>query len=108
MESQLIVAIVRNEMFKNVEGRLKGMGVKGITVSDVKGYGEFTNYFNKDMMANHTQIEVFADKSKVDEIVAAIMEAAHTNFPGDGIVAVLPVEKLYHIRTLSIAQPDTI
>lgn len=108
MELQLIVAIVRYEVSEHVEGRLKDMGVKGITVTHVKGYGEYTNYFNIDRMANHTRIEIFADKSKVEGIVAAIMDAAHTNFPGDGIVAVLPVEKLYHIRTMSIAQPDTI
>jgi nitrogen regulatory protein P-II 1 len=108
MELQLIVAIVRNEMFENVESRLKDMRVKGITVAHVRGYGEYTNYFNIDQMAIHTRIEIFADKSKVEEIVAAIMDAAHTDFPGDGIVAVLPVEKLYHIRTKSIAQPDTI
>lgn len=66
------------------------------------------NFFNPDWMVTNARIEIFTEKAKVEEIVAAIMEIAHTSMPGDGIVAVLPVEKLYRIRTKSEALPDEI
>lgn len=59
-------------------------------------------------MVTHTRIEIFTKKAKVDEIVAAIMEIAHTSMPGDGIVDVIPVEKRYRIRTKSEALPEGI
>lgn len=108
MEPKQIVAIFRNQSLENVEGRLVDMRVKGFSVSKVKGFGEYANFFNPDWMVTHTRIEIFTEKAKVDEIVTAIMEIAHTSMPGDGIVAVLPVEKLYRIRTRSEALPESI
>lgn len=108
MELRKIVAIVQNHVLENVEGRLVDMLVKGISVTKVKGYGEYANFFNPDWMVNHSRIEIFTEKAKVEEIVAAIMDIAHTGMPGDGIVAVLPVEKLYRIRTKSEITPDVI
>lgn len=101
MELKKIVAIVQTHVLENVEGRLVDMGVKGISVSRVKGYGEYANFLNPDWFVTHARIEIFTEKSRVDEIVAAILEIAHTGASGDGIVAVLPVEKLYRIRTKS-------
>ena len=107
MELRKVIAIVRNQSLENLEGRLVDMRIKGFSVSKVKGYGEYANFFNPDWMVTHTRIEIFTKLSRVDEIVAAIMEVAHTGTEGDGIVAVLPVEKLYRIRTRSEASPDS-
>jgi nitrogen regulatory protein P-II 1 len=105
MELRKIVAIVRNQVLEKIEGRLVDMRVKGISVSKVKGYGEYANFFNPDWMVTHTRIEIFTENAKVDEIVTAIMDVAHTGMTGDGVVAVLPVEKLYRIRTKSEVVP---
>jgi nitrogen regulatory protein P-II 1 len=101
-----IVAIIRNESLEKVEGRLVDMRVKGISVTRVKGYGEYANFFNPDWMVTHSRLEIFAERARVEEITAAIMEAAHTGMEGDGIVAIIPVEKLYRIRTKSEIRPD--
>lgn len=45
------------------------------------------------------QAEIFTKTEEVELITAAIMEAAHTGVPGDGVVAVLPIGSLYLIRT---------
>lgn len=108
MELRNIVAIIQNQVLDKVEGRLVDMAVKGISVSRVKGYGEYANFLNPDWLVTHARIEIFTQESRVDEIVAAILEIAHTGTPGDGIVAVLPVEKLYRIRTKSEALPGEI
>ncbi|MDD2581810.1 MAG: P-II family nitrogen regulator [Desulfuromonadaceae bacterium] len=108
MELLKIVAIVRNQVLENIEGRLVDMRLKGISVTKVKGYGEYANFFNPDWMVTHIKIEIFTEQAKVDEIVAAIMDIAHTGMAGDGIVAVLPVKKLYRIRTKSEVLPKNI
>ena len=106
MELRKIVAIIRTTVLEKVEGRLVDMGVKGISVTRGKGYGEYANFLTPDWFVTHARIEIFTEKAKADEIVAAILDAAHVGMPGDGIVAVLPVEKLYRIRTKALATAE--
>jgi len=101
MELKTIVAFVRNEALGRVEARLIDLRVRGLSVSPVKGYGEYANFFNPDWTVSHTRLELFTEDSRVDEIVDAIMESSHTGMAGDGIVAVIPVERLYRIKTKS-------
>lgn len=101
MELRRIVAIIRGSALEKVEQGLKELGVKGISVSPVKGYGEYANLSKADWMVKNARIEVFAKQSEVDAIVTAILESAHSGSPGDGLVAVMPVEKLYRVRTKS-------
>jgi len=108
MELRRIVAIVRGSQLGQVEERLKQLGVKGITVSLVKGYGEYANLSRSDWMVDNARIEVFAALGEADDIVTAILEAAHSGCAGDGLVAVMPVEKLYRIRTKSEIAADEV
>jgi nitrogen regulatory protein P-II 1 len=108
MELKKIIAIIRSGLLKDVEGRLKKIGVRGLTVTRVKGYGEEKAIWAQDWLGEHARIEIFADKIKADAIAAAIMEVAHTGAQGDGIVCILPVEKIFRIRTKSEVKPDEI
>ena len=101
MELKKIVAIVRNQVLKDVEDRLVSMRVKGVCVTRVKGYGEYATFMHPDWRFTHGRIEIYTEQSMVDLIVDAILQSAHVGAPGDGIVAVLPVEKLYRIRSKS-------
>jgi nitrogen regulatory protein P-II 1 len=56
-------------------------------------------------MVEEVRIEVFTRAVEVETLAAAIMEAAHTGLPGDGVVAVVPIEKLFLVRTKSEAVP---
>ena len=94
-----IVSIIRPEMLGKVEDTLMELSVPGISVSHIKGYGEYANFFRHDRMVEHIQVEVFIGKGRATEIAEKIMEVAHTGGDGDGIVAVIPVESVYHIRT---------
>jgi nitrogen regulatory protein P-II 1 len=108
MEFKKVAAILRNELLDRVLEQLKKIGVKGLTVTAVKGCGENKNILAKHWFITHARVEIFTEKNKADEIVAAIMEVAHTGGPGDGIVCILPVEKVFRIRTRSEARPDEI
>jgi nitrogen regulatory protein P-II 1 len=106
MGSRYIVAIVRSEVLTTLEQRLQHAGVRGLSVTKVKGIGEYANFFARDQFSEHAKIEIFTDESKVEAIVKVIIDAAHTGDLGDGIVTVLPVEKFYRIRTRSEGFPD--
>lgn len=106
MDIRQIVAIIRSDRLEAVEEKLKGVGVERINVSKVKGYGEYRDFFARDWMVEEVRLEIFTRQHKVDAIIGAIVEAAHTGVPGDGVVAVLPVDKLYLIRTMAEATPE--
>jgi len=108
MNYRKVTAIIRCDVLEKVERELQAMGVRGISVSKVKGYGEYTDFYSRDGMVNHARIEIFTTESQADGIARSIMEAAHVGLEGDGIIAVLPVEKLYRIRTRSEATPDEV
>jgi nitrogen regulatory protein P-II 1 len=99
MEFCKVTAIVRSSVLERVENALKATNVPGVSVTKVKGYGEYADFYRPDWMVSHVRVEVFIGRHRAETVARAIMEAAHTGLEGDGIVAVLPVESVYHIRT---------
>ncbi len=103
-----VTAIVRMNCLERVERRLQDLLVPGITVTKVKGYGEYEDFFARDWMTEHARIEIFLRRERAEEIARAIVDAAHTGVAGDGIVVVLPVESIYRIRSGAVATSDEI
>lgn len=103
MDIRAIVAIIRRDKLEEVESKLQKLGVERFNVSKVKGYGEYHNFFARDWMVEEVRVEIFTRKDEVETITTAILEAAHTGLPGDGVVAVIPIEKFFLIRTRSEA-----
>lgn len=108
MELRKVTAIIRSSSLQQVEERLQVMNVRGMSVSNVKGYGEYANFFTHDWQVTHSRIEIFTEKSNAEKIARAIMETAHSGKSGDGFIAILPVEKLFCIRTGAEAIRDEI
>ena len=94
-----ITAIVRPSALPAIEKMLQDAGVPGMSVSTVKGFGDYADFFRSDWMITQARIEVFVSSARAEEIAERIMDAAHTGVEGDGIVAIEPVTTLYHIRT---------
>lgn len=105
MKLRKVTAIIRSERLEQVEKRLQEEGVNGLSVTKVKGYGEYANFFTRDWMVTHARVEIFTDEKNAERIAHAIMDAAHVGGGGDGIVALLPVEKVYRIRSKREAEP---
>ncbi|HED33163.1 MAG TPA: P-II family nitrogen regulator [Gammaproteobacteria bacterium] len=99
MSFKKITAIIRPNLLSKIEDALKDAGVPGVSVSEVKGYGEYANLYAKDGMVAAIRVEAFIDTECAEAVAQAIMQAAHTGLEGDGIVAITPVEKIYHVRT---------
>jgi len=108
MELRKVVAIIRSRLLEDVEDRLKKIGIKGLTVTRVKGYGEDKAICAQDWLGTHARIEIYIEKSKAEKIANVIMEVAHTGGAGDGIICIIPVEKIFRVRTKSEIRPDEI
>ena len=98
MDYRKITAIFPELALEGVEERLQELGVPGVTVTKVKGYGAYRDYVTDDQMVCCAKVEIFIPASKAGEIANGIMDAVHTGMLSDGIVAVHPVESLYRIR----------
>ena len=99
MEFCKVTAIIQLIVLEKVEKALRTLNVPGISVTKVKGFGEYADFYKSDWLTTHVRIEIFIAESQADEIADVIMDEAHTGVEGDGIVAILPVVKLFHIRT---------
>jgi nitrogen regulatory protein P-II 1 len=101
-----VTAIIRCEVLDKVELRLRELGVHGYSVMQVKGCGEYTDFYSIDCMTTHARIEIFMSAKRAEDVASAIVDTAHTGLEGDGIVAVLPVNKVFRIRLHAEIQPD--
>src|SRR3970040_2579185 len=106
MDIKGMVAIIRRDKLEDVEKRLRDINVERINVSKVKGYGEYHNFFARNWMVEEVRVEIFTRKDEVESIATAIMDAAHTGLPGDGVVAVMPGEKFLLIPPRPEATPQ--
>lgn len=99
MKYRKITGIIRTDKLEPVERRLQELHVGGVTVTQCKGYGEYEAFLKRQWLVTHARIEVFCTSERAEAIAEAILEEAHTGLMGDGIVAVLPVEDIFRIRT---------
>lgn len=98
MNFRKVTAIFPSLELDKVEHALIGIGVPGMTVSRTHGFGEYRNYYARDTMTDCVRVEIFTEADKADEIARTIARTVHQGASRDGIIAVLPVEDLLHIR----------
>ncbi len=96
-----ITAIVRGLALERVEEQLERLGIPGVTVTQVHGFGEYRDFFRHDWSVGHARLELFVPRADSDRYVHAILEAASTGGAGDGMVAVAPVDSVIRIRNAS-------
>ena len=103
---RLVVAIVKPFKLDEVRDALTSIGVNGLTVTEVKGFGRQRGqteiYRGAEYASNFVpkvKIEVVVPDVLADQVVAAIAGAAKTGAIGDGKVFVLDVEQAVRIRT---------
>jgi nitrogen regulatory protein P-II 1 len=111
---KLIVAIIKPFRVDDVKDALKDLGVQGLTVSDVQGFGRQRGHTEVYRGAEYTvdflpkvRIEVLVDDGDVERVAHQLMETARTGKIGDGKVWVVPVEHVWRIRT-GEAGPDAV
>jgi nitrogen regulatory protein PII len=101
-----IEAIIKPFKLDDVKEGLSSVGVKGLTVSEVKGFGRQRGHkevyrgaeYQVDFVSK-VKIEVVMEADLVPEAVKVILEKAGTGQIGDGKIFVFPVEEVIRIRT---------
>ncbi len=103
---KLVVAIVRPEVVSDVLVALYHAEVRGLTISRVQGHGgemerveTYRGTHVKVGLAEKVRFEIGVSDHFVEPTVQAIIKAARTGTVGDGKIFVLPVERVYRIRT---------
>ena len=103
---KLIIAVIKPHKLDDVREALTGIGVEGLTASEVKGYGRQKGqteiYRGAEYQVSFVpkvKIEVAVDDSVADAALEAIRNAANTQKIGDGKIFVLDLEQAVRIRT---------
>ena len=103
---KMIVAIIKPNRLDEVREALSTAGVKGLTVSEVKGYGRQKGHKEVYRGAEYTvdfvpkvKIELAVDDHELENTISAIVKGARTDKIGDGKIFVLPLEEAIRIRT---------
>jgi nitrogen regulatory protein PII len=101
-----VEAIIKTFKLDDVKEGLSSVGVKGLTVSEVKGFGRQRGHkeiyrgaeYQVDFVPK-IKIEVVVESALLPEVVKVIQEKALTGQIGDGKIFILPVEEVIRIRT---------
>ena len=103
---KLVTAIIKPFKLDEVREALAGVGVQGITVTEVKGFGRQKGHTELYRGAEYVvdflpkvKVEVVVASADVDRCVEAVVRAARTGKIGDGKIFVTAVEQVIRIRT---------
>ena len=103
---KLVIAIIKPFKLDEVRDALTRIGVHGMTVSEVKGYGRQTGHMEIYRGAEYAvnflpklRLEIAVASEQIDQAVEAVTAAAKTGQIGDGKIFVLPIEHAVRIRT---------
>ncbi len=103
---KLITAIIKPFKLDDVRNAISEVGVQGVTVTEVRGFGRQRGHTEIYRGAEYavefvpkTKIEIAVDNSLVDLVVEAIMRTAQTGKVGDGKIFVIELTQVIRIRT---------
>ncbi|KMT10032.1 hypothetical protein BVRB_5g122460 isoform A [Beta vulgaris subsp. vulgaris] len=102
-----VEAILRPWRIQKVSAALLKMGIRGVTVSDVRGFGaqggsaerHAGSEFEEDKFVAKVKMEIVISKDQVDAVIDLIIQEARTGEIGDGKIFVLPVSDIIRVRT---------
>ncbi len=101
-----IEAIIKPFKLDEVKDALNAIGIKGMTVTEVKGYGRQKGHTEIYRGAEYVvdfipkiKLEIIIAEKQVDQVIDTIIKVARTGKIGDGKIFVLPVERVVRVRT---------
>ncbi|WP_018876599.1 P-II family nitrogen regulator [Thioalkalivibrio sp. ALE31] len=103
---KMITAVIKPFKLDDVREAISEIGVQGITMTEVKGFGRQRGHTELYRGAEYVvdflpkvKLEVAVDDSLVDRVVEAVSKAASTGKIGDGKIFIAPIEQVVRIRT---------
>ena len=111
---KLIVGIIKPFKLDDVKDAVKDLGVQGLTISEVQGFGRQRGHTEVYRGAEYTvdfvpkvRVEILVDDAEAEGVVQRLIETARTGQIGDGKVWIVPVENAWRIRTGEVG-PDAL
>lgn len=108
---KLVTAIIKPFKLDDVRSALMNLGINGMTVTEVKGFGRQKGHTEVYRGAEYTvnllpkvKIEVAVGDDQSESVIGAIRQAANTGAIGDGKIFVSPIEQMMRIRTGETAE----
>jgi nitrogen regulatory protein PII len=103
---RLVTAIIKPFKLEDVKEALQDVGIQGMTVTEVRGFGRQRGHkevyrgaeYQVDFVPK-VRVEVLVDDHQVDQVVDAVMKSARTGKIGDGKIFVTDADQVYRIRT---------
>ncbi len=103
---KLVTAVIKPHKWEDVRSALETVGVTGMTVSEVSGYGRQKGHTEVYRGAEYdialvpkVRVEIVVDSADADDVVRTIVAAAQTGRIGDGKVWVSPIDSVVRVRT---------
>ena len=103
---KIVTAVIKPHKWEDVRAALEGVGITGMTVSEVSGYGRQKGHTEVYRGAEYdvalvpkVRLEIVLDDADVEGVTEAIVDAAATGRIGDGKVWVSPIESVVRVRT---------
>lgn len=103
---KLVTAVIKPHMLEPVRDALSALGIEGMTISEVSGYGRQRGHSEVYRGAEYVvdfvpkiRVEVVVSDTDCDDVVRTLVSAARSGRIGDGKVWVVPVETLVRVRT---------
>jgi nitrogen regulatory protein PII len=103
---KLVIAIIKPFKLDDVRQALADVGVKGVTVTEVKGFGRQRGHTELYRGAEYVvdflpkmKVEVAIDDELLEQVIEVLSNTARTGKIGDGKIFVLPLEQVIRIRT---------
>jgi nitrogen regulatory protein P-II 2 len=105
-QMKFVIAIIKPFKLEEVREALGGLGIQGITVTEVKGHGRQRGHTEFYRGAEYTvsfvpkvKLELAVDESLVERVIETIQASGQTGQIGDGKIFILPLEQAVRIRT---------
>lgn len=103
---KMVIAVIKPFKLGDVRKALNEMGVTGMTVTDVRGYGRqkgksdvYMGLDNANSFVNRVKLDIAVENERVDDVVDVILKAAGSGKVGDGKIFVYNVEQVVRIST---------
>ena len=106
MNMKKVTAIFDEMVLTRVEEALLSHGYKGFTIHKATGRGAYADTYNRNHLSAHIVMTIYVAFDDAEHVAEVLLDAAHTNIEGEGLVSISPVDNLYWINSKSEASEE--
>ena len=101
MSYSKVVMILNISDYELISDEIDKLNIPGISVCNVKGFGDYVNEFNPMGLSESLKSEIYTSSEQGENIAGVVSELASKMTEGGGVVAIEPVSKLMNVKKLA-------